>query len=381
MSLTVRLRLRKHSGFTLVELLVVIAIIGILIALLLPAVQAAREAARRTQCMDSLKQIGLASQTYASAKKSLPPGKTVFQTNCTSGITNFSNWALEILPYIDETPLYKSYDFTLTNNDIASVNKQTGVAKGNLPVLQSVVKIYKCPTDPNQENLSNTGNGPFSGAADEKIALGSYRGVAGRGFSDAQGQGNQNGYFDSAQIKVQAGEMRLVDKGPLPVVILSSNPANSGATAASCPCTPYLKAATKPVQIKDGTSKTMLVGEWTTVSGLKRSAFWANSYYGMNLGSITLTTAFQTNASADMSAMTSTLDPDYDKCVNELTSAPNAPTPSQPCNRSFAGLHGGGGFMNFVFCDGSVHTISATTDIRLLSNLATVAGGETTAIP
>jgi prepilin-type N-terminal cleavage/methylation domain-containing protein/prepilin-type processing-associated H-X9-DG protein len=368
---------RKLRAFTLVELLVVIAIIGILIALLLPAVQAAREAARKTQCSDNLKQMGLAMQTYANGKKSLPPGKTVFQTNCTSGVTNFSNWALEILPYIDEAPLYKTYDFTLGNSDITSPNKQTGQTTGNLPVLQTVVKLMKCPTDPNQENTSNTGNGPFMAVTDPKIALGSYRGVAGRGFADAQGQANQNAYFDSAQIKIQAGEMRLTDRGPLAVVVLSANPSNPAATPASCQCTPYLKAATKLGQIKDGTSKTMLIGEWTTVSGLTRSAFWANSYYGMNLGSITLTTPFQTNPNADMSFMAPTLDPNYDKCVTQLGSAPGAGTPSQPCNRAFAGLHGGGGFMNFVYCDGSVHTLSATTDIRLLSNLATINGGET----
>jgi prepilin-type N-terminal cleavage/methylation domain-containing protein/prepilin-type processing-associated H-X9-DG protein len=364
---------RNRVGFTLVELLVVIAIIGILIALLLPAVQSAREAARRTQCMDNLKQMGLACQTYASAKKSLPPGKTVIQNNCTSGVANYSNWALEILPYIDEIALYKSYDFTLINNDIASQNKQTQQSTGNLPVLQSTVQLMKCPSDPNQDPLSNTGNGPFNAATDPKIALGSYRGVAGRGFADAPGVANQNAYFDSAQIIVGAGNMRLRDKGPLPVVVISG----------ACPNTSNLKAPVKVSQVTDGTSKTMLIGEYTTVSGLQRSAFWANSYYGMNLGSITVTLAYQTNTTTSMSFMSPTLDPDYDKCTTALSAVttPALPSPSQPCNRSFAGLHGAGGFINFVFCDGSVHVVSSNTDIRILSDLATINGGESTQVP
>ena len=81
-----------HTGFTLVELLVVIAIIGILIALLLPAAQAARETARRTQCVNNLKQMGLACQTYANVKKRLPPGK-IFNSG-----TEYSNWASKFCP-------------------------------------------------------------------------------------------------------------------------------------------------------------------------------------------------------------------------------------------------------------------------------------------
>ena len=69
----------NHRGFTLVELLVVIAIIGILVALLLPAVQAAREAARRAQCTNNLKQIGLATANYESAQKKYPPGRVALQ--------------------------------------------------------------------------------------------------------------------------------------------------------------------------------------------------------------------------------------------------------------------------------------------------------------
>ena len=112
-----RLPLRVHAGRTLV----VIAIIGILIALLLPAVQAAREAARRTQCMDNLKQMGLACQSYHSVKKALPPGKTVVQTNCGQRHDKFFNWAIELLPFVEEVPLYRILSFEAQNTDALNV--------------------------------------------------------------------------------------------------------------------------------------------------------------------------------------------------------------------------------------------------------------------
>jgi prepilin-type N-terminal cleavage/methylation domain-containing protein len=100
---------RDRRGFTLIELLVVIAIIAILIALLLPAVQQAREAARRTQCRNNLKQIGLALHNYHDAFNSMPPG-SIAQPNATR-TQDFGHgwvWHASILPYIDLAPLYNS---------------------------------------------------------------------------------------------------------------------------------------------------------------------------------------------------------------------------------------------------------------------------------
>src|SRR6478735_6437022 len=107
-------------AFTLVELLVVIAIIGILVALLLPAIQAAREAARRAQCQNNLKQIGLACLNYESAKKVLPYGNMI--TDYGAGAPQFySVWGVEILPYSELQTVKNLY---VNNAEMLSTNPQ-----------------------------------------------------------------------------------------------------------------------------------------------------------------------------------------------------------------------------------------------------------------
>src|SRR6476661_9397727 len=91
-----------RAGFTLVEVLVVIAIIGILVAFLLPAVQAAREASRRSQCQNNLKQIGVAVQNHHDARRAFPMGR--------NGMNQFAvSWAFFLLPYLEETAIYNSW--------------------------------------------------------------------------------------------------------------------------------------------------------------------------------------------------------------------------------------------------------------------------------
>jgi prepilin-type N-terminal cleavage/methylation domain-containing protein len=124
----------KHRGFTLIELLVVIAIIAILIALLLPAVQQAREAARRTQCKNNLKQIGLAIHNYHDVYSTFP------NANC-GGLSNSSlsgaSLFASILPMIEQASAYNLYDFTKANTDPA-----------NELVVGQQLPFYLCPTSP-----------------------------------------------------------------------------------------------------------------------------------------------------------------------------------------------------------------------------------------
>ncbi len=130
------MRRRLQRGFTLVELLVVIAIIGILVALLLPAVQAAREAARRMSCTNNLCQLILAVQNYEMTFRVLPPG-TVNDTgpiqNQPSGYHH--NWITQILPYVEEQVVYNHVDFKVGVYDNA-----------NLPARRVALSILSCPS-------------------------------------------------------------------------------------------------------------------------------------------------------------------------------------------------------------------------------------------
>jgi prepilin-type N-terminal cleavage/methylation domain-containing protein len=126
-----------RSGFTLVELLVVIAIIGILMALLLPAVQAAREAARRMQCTNNLMQIGLALQGYEDAHEVLPPGSTEPKGPIVNKPVGYHmGWMVHILPYVEEQTTYQHVDFS------------KGVyAQANAPVAKVRIATFICPSD------------------------------------------------------------------------------------------------------------------------------------------------------------------------------------------------------------------------------------------
>ncbi len=147
---SVRLSPSRSRGFTLIELLVVIAIIAILIALLLPAVQQAREAARRTQCKNNLKQIGLAIHNYIDVHNTLPPGyiATVppgaWNTAAMMNISEFTHWSWGafILPYLEQAPLYSTLN---VGNVSMAQNLLTPVG---LQALQTPLPAFVCPSDP-----------------------------------------------------------------------------------------------------------------------------------------------------------------------------------------------------------------------------------------
>ncbi|QEF99259.1 hypothetical protein Mal15_33210 [Stieleria maiorica] len=144
-----------RNAFTLLELLVVIAIIGILVALLLPAVQTAREAARRTQCSNNMKQIGLAVHNYHGMHRCVPTTTTGPDSsggNCGSG---FYSWLAMVLPFVEQGNLYDKIDFDRSLSDHCNfryssdyLNYGIGPNHPNADAARTLVDTYLCPSDP-----------------------------------------------------------------------------------------------------------------------------------------------------------------------------------------------------------------------------------------
>jgi prepilin-type N-terminal cleavage/methylation domain-containing protein/prepilin-type processing-associated H-X9-DG protein len=320
----------RRNAFSLVELLVVITIIGILIALLLPAVQAAREAARRMQCTNNLKQIGLALHSYHAALDSFPPGNTNLGAGACPGSpepvrsasTNSGNWLISILPYIERGALYNQYD-----------NRYTNDSAQNKTVRETTVAAYACPSDDAIGTLAVPATGPatLTGA---KYAPGSYRAVT--GYSDGVD------FLDSEMMNDYKPEWR----GPIHAIYTSTGWAGFGVERFS--------------SIRDGTSATLMVGESTTSTNSARRTFWAYSFGYYTLSGVT--------------SQQRTLWGDYDRCV-----ACGGTGAEIPCKREWGSFHSDG--MNFVFCDGAVHFIHTDVNLDLLAGLATITGAEPVAAP
>lgn len=187
--------LRNRRGFTLIELLVVIAIIAILIALLLPAVQQAREAARRTQCRNHLKQIGLALHNYHDVFNVLPPG-WVGVTNGAYDIYGMNGWgwAARILPHLDQAPLYNQMNFQVKMESAA-----------NAAFRISVLPVFRCPSDTAPAEIWTIQDGTGNSLAN--LAVANYVGVFGiSDIDDCNGAPNspclgEGAFFQNSRIQ------------------------------------------------------------------------------------------------------------------------------------------------------------------------------------
>jgi prepilin-type N-terminal cleavage/methylation domain-containing protein len=255
------LSVSRRRGFTLIELLVVIAIIAILIALLLPAVQQAREAARRSQCQNNLKQIGLALHNYESTYTTFPPGTRGGRTWAQVGVKDGTNWRTSILPYLDQAPVFNQLDFSAsfgagTTAAVAYIGGN-GQPSSNAVLSGLVVPAYLCPSSALEvfpvDYINNTGgagnfNNPGRGMGIQYVGI---QGAA-RTF-DWQPTGDDGRNFD-------CGHGYSCVQGMLPV---NENKRIRDAI--------------------DGTSNTILVAEQSGLSGTSNGGRGSNrtsNYYG-----------------------------------------------------------------------------------------------------
>jgi prepilin-type processing-associated H-X9-DG protein len=300
-----------------VELLVVIAIIGVLVALLLPAVQAAREAARRSQCGNNFRQAGLALHNYHDAVRKFPPGTIMWMhglgPNCgapgSAGDYYGFGWSTLILPYLEENTIYDQFDFKLQMSGEFNVNFVTGGKR---------IETYLCPSDPNGGGLADFSSGGQNGV-DPREDLRATNMAAVSDSTDWTCDTNQLWPKELRKANGTFGE----------------------------------RDGCRMKQITDGTSKTLLVGEVTGDIPTNYSSFvWAS----FNL--------------AD------TLDG-----INGPFSLPGGVYASTGPGgilgfrkSGFSSWHPGG--CHFVLADGSVRFIADSISAHLLSAYTTRAGGE-----
>jgi prepilin-type N-terminal cleavage/methylation domain-containing protein/prepilin-type processing-associated H-X9-DG protein len=329
-----------RRGFTLVELLVVIAIIGILVALLLPAIQAAREAGRRISCGNNLHQLAIACHEYHDIHNSLPisyVGSTGW------GVANSGkSWMVGILPYIEQKPLYDKIQWfplpSATSNQIGSNAAPTL----NTPVYTTVVKAFLCPTD------GDNGRGAMTSRADldgnTRYGITDYKGVCGANWNSGL----------SGTVPPQTTE----DRQPAP------NPGSAdglewgngwvnrnGGNNPAC----YHDFSF----ITDGTANTFMIGE--------SQPAWSRWNTWCYINATTATCAVPLNF----------------KHPNVLSGAETMETPARtgdwPNNYSFHSRHPNGG--QFAMCDGAVRFVPESVDFTIYKRLATCAGGRPAQLP
>ena len=319
------MRSRRHAGFTLIELLVVIAIIAVLIALLLPAVQQARGAARKSQCRNNLKQIGLALQNYHDSANSFPPGNITMGDCC--GTRSLVNWAISILPYLDQATTQKRYNFNLLNDD-----------PFNVAILKSSLPAYNCPDDINAGQPERPDAGGPAETSSQMFAISSYRGMGGVGWTTG-------GYA----YRRQWDSSDILHPNALPQLRGMLHWVGHGGTPRSGKYRPVRVA-----DIKDGTSNTLAVGEYHTLTNRRRATFWGVTYTSYALSCAT--------------PESRTLIPDYTRCASQGD--------NNPCKRAWGSMHAAGN-ITFLKADGSVVGVSPNISMSLFTAVATIQGSET----
>ncbi len=336
-------RRRLRRGFTLIELLVVIAIIGVLIGLLIPAVQKVRDAAARMSCTNNLKQIGLALHGYHDANNYFPPGyidgNPAGPNTPDMDVGPGWGWAALILPYLEQNNVYNQINF----------NQGVGVGS-NIAISQQSLPIFQCPSDPFQQAFpvyDSSFTNPIA-----TVAHGNYVGCNGweecynNAGGGAQGQGSDG----------LSGGLGQTGNGLF-----------------------YRNSHNNMLNITDGTSNTIIVGErssnhspstWTgAVTGGRCPAWMATQPF---------TTPYTPPASAPTGANGSAYDnADYDEALvlahGNATHIPNADFPVWDPD-VFYSMHSGGA--NFLFGDGSVHFLSSNINPLTYQWLCTIDGGE-----
>ncbi len=330
-----RLPIKNRSvsrGFTLVELLVVIAIIGGLVALLLPAVQAAREAGRRTQCLNHLKQLGLATHNYQNAQKVYPPSVMLGQ--------NLGAWSMQarLLPYLEEGSLYKNIDFSLGYS--AQVTPEGKAVK------TTKINGLLCPSDANDRpklnSLGEIDNWPISYAANVGVWL---------VWDPATGRGGEGAFFPNSKLK----------------------PSNFTDGLSKTLCVAEVKAFTPGFQNAGQMNPTM-PADATAVCGLGGTFKVEYSHQEWTDGKMKetgFTAAFPPNTQVSCPQGGIPYDVDW---VNqgESATATSPPTYSVVTSRSYHA-----GLVNVCLMDGSARSIGDGIDITTWRALATRAGGET----
>ncbi len=316
----------SRSAFTLVELLVVIAIIGILVALLLPAVQAAREAARRSQCVNNLKQLGVAMQNYHDTYGELPAGSI----SCCWG-----TWQMAVLPFVEEQNLRDRYQFLPKNAtgfepryQYDALNTAVSPPITNLEVSRTRLAAFTCPSDEPQSTLE--GGNVTSGMTQHNY-------LANYGNTNHVGE-NHRFSFSPEYVEYRGGPFVGID------FLLPNKPGTPGDTQIE---RPFRKIA-------DGLSKTLLASE--TVQG-RDGDLRGLTWWGWGAG-------FETFS------VPNTSDADYmqrpEDCKYLAANSTNPPClvqtpPAERFRAAARSRHPGG--VNAAMCDGSVRF--ANNDVAL----------------